>query len=52
MCSKSPIDILCIDETKLDSSDPDAQFEIPDYQYPLYCKGRNKNGDGKIVFIR
>ena len=24
ICSKSPIDILCIDETKLDSSYPDA----------------------------
>ena len=27
--SKSPIDILCIDQAKLDSSYPDAQFEIP-----------------------
>ena len=50
-CSKSPIDILCIDETKLDSSYPDAQFEIPGYQYPPYRKDRNKNGGGKIVFI-
>ena len=52
ICSKSPIDILCIDETKLDSSYPDAQFEIPGYQYPPYRKDRNKNGGGKIVFIR
>ena len=29
---KSPIDILSIDETKLDSSHQDAQFEIPGYQ--------------------
>ena len=28
-CSKSPIDILCIDKTKLAFSYPDAQFEIP-----------------------
>ena len=49
--SKSPTDILCIDETKLDSSNPDAQFETPSYQYPPYCKDRNKNGGSKIVFI-
>ena len=52
MCSKSPIDILCVDETKLDSSYPDAQLKIPGYQYTLYCKDRNKNGGDKIVFIR
>ena len=50
--SKSPIDNLCIDETKLDSSYPDAQFKIPGYQCLPYRKDRNKNGDGKIVFIR
>ena len=52
ICSKLPIDILCIDDTKLDSSYPDAQFEIPGYQYPPYRKYRNKHGGGKIDFIR
>ena len=52
ICSKSPIDILCIDDTRLDSPYPDAQFEIPGYQYPPYRKGRNKNGGVKMVFIR
>ena len=33
ICSKSPIGILCIDETKLDCFYRDAQFEIPGYQY-------------------
>ena len=50
--SKSPIAILCIDETKLDSYYIDAQFEIPGYQYPLYRKDSNKNGGGKIVLIK
>ena len=27
-CSKAPIDLLCIDETKIDASFPDAQFHI------------------------
>ena len=50
--SKSPIAILCRDETKLDSYYIDAQFEIPGYQYPLYRKDSNKNGGGKIVLIK
>ena len=37
---------------KIDSSYPDAQFEIPGYQYPPYRKDRNKNEDSKVVFIR
>ena len=52
ICSKSPIDIFCINETRLDSSYPDAQFEVPGYQYPPYCKDRNKSGGSKIVFVR
>ena len=52
ICSKSPSDILRINETKLHSSYPDAQFEIPGYKYPPYRKDRNKNGGVKIAFIR
>ena len=52
ICSKTSSDILCINETKLDSSYPDAQFEISSYQYKRYRKERNKNGGCKIVFIR
>ena len=51
-CSKSPIDILCVDETKLDFSHPDVQFEIPGYQYPPFRKDSNKNGGSKVVFTR
>ena len=32
--AKVPIDILCIDETKLDDSYPDSQFLIEHYQFP------------------
>ena len=31
---KAPIDILCIDETKLYENFPDAQFMIENYQFP------------------
>ena len=32
---KAPMDILCIDGTKLDSSFLDAKFKIDGYQFPL-----------------
>ena len=41
-----------VDETKLDSSYPDAQFQRNDYQFPPFRRDRNKDEDGKIVFIR
>ena len=31
--SSAPIDVLCVDETKLDSSFPDHQFKIEGYQF-------------------
>ena len=34
VCRKAPIDLLYIDETKLDTSSPDAQLHIEGYQYP------------------
>ena len=36
--SISKIDILCIDETKLDTSFSDSQFKIVGYQFPLFRK--------------
>ena len=50
--SKVPIDILCVDETKLDSSYPNAQFRIDGYQFPLFRRDRNSKGGGKILFIK
>ena len=50
--NESPIDILCDNETKIDSSYPDSQFQINDYQFPLFKRDRNKYGGSKIVFIR
>ena len=51
ICKESPIDILCVDKTKLDSSYPDAQFEINDYKFPPFRRDRNKYGGGKVVLI-
>ena len=49
---KAQIHVLCIDETKLDESLPDAQFHIKGYQYPAFRKERNKNGGRKIVHVK
>ena len=50
--STSKIDILCIDETNLDTSFPDSQFKIDGYQFPLLRKYRDSKGCGKIVYVR
>ena len=52
ICKESLIDILCVDETKQDSSYTDPQFQINDYQFPPFRRDRNKYGGGKILFIR
>ena len=45
------IDILCIDETKLDDSFPDIQFKINGYQSAFLRRDRDNRG-GKIIFIK
>ena len=35
LANKAPIDILCIDETKIDESFPDSQFFIENYQLSI-----------------
>ena len=49
---KMKIDVLCIDETKLDSSFPNHQFKIEGYQFPLLRRDRNSKGGGEMVFVR
>ena len=50
--SNAPIDVLCVDETKLDSSFPDHQFKIEGYQFPPFRRDRNSKGGGKLVYLR
>ena len=49
---KAKIDVLCIDETKLDSSLPNQQFKIEGYQFPPLRRDRNSKGGGKMVLVR
>ena len=52
VCKKVEIDILCIDETKLDDSYTDSQFKIKGYQFPFLRKDRDNRGGEKFVFIK
>ena len=52
LLDKASLDILCIDETKLDASFPDHLFQLADYQFPPFRRDRNSLGGGKMVFIR
>ena len=52
VCKKVEIDILCIDETKLDDSFTDSQFKIKGYQFPFLRKDRDNRGGEKFVFIK
>ena len=50
--AKVPIDILCIDETKLGDSFPDSQFLNGNYKFPRFRRDRNSKGGGNIVYLR
>ena len=52
LVSKAPIDIFCIDETKIDESFPNSQLFIENDQFPPYRRDRNSKGGGKIVYMR
>ena len=52
LVSKAPIDIFCIEETKIDESFPNSQLFIENYQFPPYRRDRNSKGGGKIVYVR
>ena len=52
ICHQAPIDIIYVDETKLDSPYPDSQFHIDGDQFPPFRKDRNQCGGGKIVYVR
>ena len=41
ICHQAPIDIISVDETKLDSSYPRSQFHIDGYQFPPFQREIN-----------
>ena len=47
----APLEILCVDETKLDSSFPNFQFKIDGYIFPPYRRDRDNHGGGEKWFL-
>ena len=50
--AKAPLDVFCIDETKLDESFPNSQFILENFQFPPFCRDRNSKGGGKLVYVK
>ena len=48
---KTTLDILGVDETKLDENLPDLQFQLKYDQFPQLLRDRNSKGGGKMVFV-
>lgn len=48
--SDQVLDILAINESRLDESIPDSMVDIPGYQ--ILRKDRNRNGGGVVLYIR
>ena len=47
ICKTAPLEILCVDETKLDSSFPNSQFRIDGYIFRPYQRDRVNHREGK-----
>ena len=57
MCRLCPLDILCLDESKLTDDFPTSQFHIDGYYYPPFRRDRPSKsvrsfGGGKLVFAK
>ena len=50
--AKGALDIVCIDEIKLDESFPDFQFHMEDYPFPPFRRDRNSKSGSKLVFVK
>ena len=46
------LDIVCIDEAKLDESFPDFQFHMENYQFPPFRRDLNSKGFGKLISVK
>ena len=52
ICHQAPTDIICFDETKIDTSFPNFQFQIYGYQLFPFRRDRNKYGGDKIIYVK
>ena len=52
ICKIFPLEIICVDETRLDSSFPNSQFRIDGYIFPPYRRDRDNHGGGDSFYKR
>ena len=50
--TKAPLDVLCVDETKLDDSFPNSQFILESFQFPPFRRDWNSKGGGKLAYVK
>ena len=50
--AKAPLNVFCIDETKLDHSFSNSQFILESFQFPPFRRDRNSKGGGKLVYVK
>ena len=50
--AKAPLDVFCVDETKLGDSFPNSQFILENFQFPPFGRDRNSKGGGKLVYVK
>jgi exonuclease III len=49
LVSESGLDLLCLNETKIDESVSDADISIPNFD--IYRRDRNKHGGGVLIYV-
>ena len=52
MIAKAPLDVFCIDETKLDDRFPNSLFILKNFQISPFRRDGNSKGGRKLVYIK
>ena len=50
--AKALLDVLYVDETKLDDSFPNSQFILENFQFLPFRRDRNSKGGGKLIYLK
>ena len=50
--AKAPLDVFCVDETKLDDSFPNSQFILENLQSPPFRRDRKSKWGGKLICVK
>ena len=49
---EAQLEIIALNETKLNSEFPDAQVKIDGYHFPQFRKDHDENGGGLMIFVK